>query len=94
MTNMNTVALHRPTAAIKPPENATWPLADDPETERGPSLELNAHNHSLMREGAYKTWLQLRHQGKVLSAPFTLDIRAPAGMEAVQPVDGATARCR
>ncbi|MWN95967.1 biotin synthase BioB, partial [Escherichia coli] len=28
MTNMNTVALHRPTAAIKPPENATWPLAD------------------------------------------------------------------
>ncbi len=65
--------------------HAVWPLVDDPETERGPYIRMASDSHVPMREGIYKIWFQFKHQGKVHTIPFVIDIKAPVippGIEA------------
>ena len=50
MSDMNTIALHRPTAAIKPADNSTWPLADVLALFELPFPELMHRASSLHRE--------------------------------------------
>ena len=50
MSDMNTIALHRPAAAIKPAENATWPLADVLALFELPLPELMHRASTLHRE--------------------------------------------
>lgn len=57
--------------------HAVWPLVDDPENERGPSLRLATDNHNPMTEGMYKIWLQFKHRGQVQTIPFVINIKAP-----------------
>jgi hypothetical protein len=57
--------------------HAVWPLADDPETERGPHLRVGSDNHGPLSAGLFKAWVQFKHQGQVHTFPFVLDIPDP-----------------
>lgn len=56
--------------------HATWPLAtgDPINEERGPQVELTAHSHGQSTPtDRYKAWVQIKHQGRVLTLPFVFD---------------------
>ena len=57
--------------------HATWPLPDDPTTERGPLIELGVHSHSQMQSGIYGLWFQFKHQDIVNTVSWVLDIQFP-----------------
>lgn len=56
--------------------HAVWPLptGDVSKDERGPRLELATHSHgNSMQSDSYKAWIQLKHQGRVLTFNFEID---------------------
>jgi hypothetical protein len=57
--------------------HAVWPLPDDPTTIKGPTLELGAENHTLLKTGAYRGWLQFKHLGNIQTIPFSFEIKDP-----------------
>jgi hypothetical protein len=61
--------------------HATYPLADDPNSLRGPDVELGMHNHISMAEGVFKAWVQFKHRGAVHTFPFVMKIATPAPEE-------------
>jgi hypothetical protein len=57
--------------------HAVFPLTDDPQSERGPDVQLGMHNHTSLIEGVFKSWLQFKHHGAVRTIPFVLKVVAP-----------------
>ncbi|HVK62196.1 MAG TPA: hypothetical protein VM432_11625 [Bdellovibrionales bacterium] len=56
--------------------HAVWPLPSDDisQDERGPFIELAAHSHGFSTPtDIYRTWIQIKRGGKVLSLQFTFD---------------------
>jgi len=59
--------------------HAVWPLTDDPRGPKGPELRMTMDSNGPMSEGIFKFWLQFKHQEKVHTIPFVIDVKAPAG---------------
>jgi hypothetical protein len=57
--------------------HAVWPIVDDPDSGRGPGVELAADSHVRPRAGLYKSWLQFKHAGRIHTVPFAIDVKAP-----------------